>query len=160
MIEKLRYLLWAGVVVAALAMPFALSGCAGLLGVQQAAEQVEKVSLPRARVATLARVLKASKEGLAAEWSAGKIGRDAFLGTEQAVVRAEQNLFQAGELLNSAQADYDLAASTTDALKQTQYKATGAAREAMAIDKSNAAEVDIMPLRTLLDGVRGIPPLK
>ena len=125
--------------------------------VQTQVAQVEQNSLPRQRVATLARVLTDTKNGLAAEFGAAHISKADFVATEGPVTRAQTALMQAGELLNAAQADRDLASSAPDNGKKLQYTASAAANETLALRKAEAAEADIGPLRELLNRARGVP---
>lgn len=141
----------------ALGLCFALPACGTLQSAKDAAIKVEQSSLPRARVAVLAVILKDAKEGLAAEFTAGKLSKIDLLATEAPVGRASAALYASGQLLTDSANDTQLAASTTDTVKQLQYRAQAVAQEAMAVRKSDEAEVDIMPLRALLNKTRGIP---
>ncbi len=145
--------------IIALALLLPLGACSGipLSVVQQQAEKVEQVSKPRQRVETLARVLKDTKEGLAAEFRAGRITQGEFVSTEAPVQRAAAALDQAGQLLHAAADERALAAAATGPAAKIEYEAVAAANEALAIQRTNAAEADIAPLRAILNRARGVP---
>ena len=147
------------VAILCLALLLPLGACGGipLSVVQSQAEKVEQVSKPRLRVETLARVLKETKDGLAAEFRAGRILPAEFRGTEPPVQRATAALEQAGQLLHAAADERALAETATAPMAKVQYEATAAANEALAIQRSNAAEADIVPLRGILNRARGVP---
>lgn len=142
-----------------LALPLALGACSGGIPVQVQTQvaQIEEASKPRQRVEVMARVLKETKEGLAAELKAGRLTRDEFVGTEPAVLRSTAALEQAGQLLHAAADERSLAETAVDPGNKLQYQSTAAANEALAISRTNAAETDIAPLRALLSRARGVP---
>ncbi len=73
-------------------------------------------------------------------------------------MRATAALEQAGQLLHAASDDNALATTATEPAKKTAYAATASAEEALAIQRTTAAEAEIGPLRDILNRVRGVPP--
>lgn len=138
----------------------ALPGCTlvSLEAPKPVLEAVQQASLPRQHVEVLARVLKETKDGLAAEYTAGRLTKIEFLATEGPVQRATAALEQAGQLLHAAADDNALASTALEPGKKAAYAATAAAEEALAVQRTSAAEADIGPLRDTLNRVRGVPP--
>ena len=133
-----------------------LSGCAAMFPAQQAAEQVEQVSKPRQYTQTLAKALLEVKDGLAAEFTAGRMQRAEFLATEAPVQRATAALDAAAKYLTEAATTKSLALTAVENSKRLTYEGQAALYEGLAIRKAQEAEAELTALRSTYNRVRGI----